>query len=92
MVPAAGPQLAVVEKCLELLYERFRKQHPIIVKGGSDPLEAEEWMELITSTPDYIRIKGNDRVACASHMLRENVRIWWGMIGQHHDVATMTWA
>ena len=49
-------------------------------------------MELITSTPNFIRIEGNDRVACASHMLRENVRIWWGMMGQHRNVATMTWA
>ena len=84
--------MAVVENRLEPLYERFREQHPIIFKGGSDPLEAEEWMELITSTPDYIRIEGNDRVTCASHMLRENARIWWGTVGQHRDVATMTWA
>ena len=82
--------MAVVENRLEPLYERFHKQHPIIFKGGSDPLEAEEWMEFITLTPDFIRTEGNDRVACASHMLRENVRIWWGMVGQHCTVATMT--
>ena len=84
--------MVVVENRLEPLYERFREQHPIIFKGESDPLEAEEWMELITSTQDFIRIEGNDRVTCASHMLRGNDRIWWGMIGQHRDVATMTWA
>ena len=84
--------MAVVENRLEPLYERFREQHLIIFKGGSDPLETEAWMELVTSTPDYIRIEGNDRVACASNMLWENDRIWWGMIGQHRDVATMTWA
>ena len=83
--------MVVVENRLEPLYERFREQHPIIFKGESDPLEAEEWMELITSTPDFIRIEGNDRVTCTSDMLKENDRIWWGMIGQHRDVATMTW-
>ena len=77
--------MAVVENRLELLYERFREQHPIIFKGESDLLEMEAWMELITSTSDYIRIEGNDRVACASSMLWENVRIWRGMIGQHCD-------
>ena len=90
-MPAVGPQFAVVENRLELLYERFREQHPIIFEGESDPLKAEEWMELITSTPDFIIIEGNDRVTCASLMLRENDRIRWGMIGQHRDVATMTW-
>ena len=84
--------MAVVENRLEPLYERFREQHPIIFKGESDPLEMEAWMELITSTPDFIRIEGNDRVAYASNILWENVRIWRGMIGQHCDDATMTWA
>ena len=91
VAPAAGPQLAMVENCLEPLYERFRKQHPPIFKGGPDPLEAEELMELITSTLDFMKVEGNDRVACASHMLRDDARILWGVVGQRRDVATMTW-
>ena len=77
--------MAVVENRLEPLYERFREQHPIIFKGESDPLETEAWMELVTSTPDYIRIEGNDRVAYALNMFWENARISRGMIGQHCD-------
>ena len=29
-----------------------------------------------------MKVEGNDRVACASHMLREDARIWWGVVGQ----------
>ena len=47
-------------------------------------------MELITSTLDFMKVEGNDRVACASHMLRGDARIWWGVVGQRRDVATMT--
>ena len=52
----------------------------------------KEWMELITSTLDFMKVKGNDWVACASNMLWEDAQIWWGVVGQRRDVATMTWA
>ena len=33
----------------------------------------------------------NDRVACASHMLRGSARIWWGVVGQRRDIRMMSW-
>ena len=33
VVPAVGPQLSVIKNRLEPLYERFRKQHPLVFKG-----------------------------------------------------------
>ena len=78
-VPVHAPAPVVREGTLEPLYERFRKQHPPTFEGISDPLVAEEWLELITSTLNFMGIKGNDRVACASHMLRSSARIWWGV-------------
>lgn len=33
----------------------------------------------------------NDKVASAIHMLRDDARIWWGVVMQMRDVWTMTW-
>ena len=81
----------MVEVNREPLFERFRKQHPPTFEGGTDPLMAEQWMDLISSTLDFMGVEGNDRVACASYMLRSDARIWWGVVGQMQDVKLMTW-
>ena len=60
-------------------------------EGSIDPLVAEEWLELITSTLNFMGVEGNDRVACASHMLRGNARIWWGVVSQTRDIRMMSW-
>lgn len=36
-------------------------------------------------------LEGNERVACASHMLRDNARIWWGVVSQMRDIKAMLW-
>ncbi|XP_062119098.1 uncharacterized protein LOC133832824 [Humulus lupulus] len=41
---------------------------------------------------DFMPVQGNDRVACATHMLRDDERIWWEVISQARDVTAMTWA
>lgn len=73
------------------LFERFRKQHPPTFEGSTDPLMAEQWMDLITSILDFMRVEGNDKVACASYMLRSDAKIWWGVISYIRDVGTMSW-
>ena len=75
----------------EPLYERFRKQQPLIFEGGPDPLKAEQWLTMITTILDFMRIEGHDRVACATYMLREDARIWWEVASQTRDVTTLSW-
>ena len=48
-------------------------------------------MDLITSTLDFMGVIGNDRVSCASFMLRNDARIWWGVESQIRDVRALTW-
>ena len=64
----------------EPLYERFRRQHPPKIEGGPNPLKVEEWMSMMTSILDFMRVVGNERVACASYMFREDARIWWDVV------------
>ena len=80
----------VVENRWEPLYERFRKQHPPTFEGGPDPLRAEQWMNMISSILDFMRVQGNERVACASYMFREDARIWWDVVVQRRNVSVMT--
>ena len=39
-------------------------------------LVAEQWMDLVTSILDIMGVEGNDRVSCASYMLKGDARIW----------------
>ena len=70
----------VMENRWEPLYERFRKQHPPTFEGGPDPLRAEQWMNMISSILDFMRVVGNERVAYASYMFREDARFWWDVV------------
>ncbi|KAM6580108.1 hypothetical protein CsatA_003882 [Cannabis sativa] len=38
-----------------------------------------------------LRVDGNDRVKCASYMLRKDACIWWEVVEQTKDVNTMSW-
>ena len=90
-VPVHAHVPVVREGRIEPFYERFRKQHPPTFEGSIDPLIVEEWLELITSTLNFMGVEGNEKVACVSHMLRGNACIWWGVVSQMRDIGTMSW-
>ena len=48
-------------------------------------------MDLVTSILDLMGVAGNDRVSCASYMLRGDARIWWGVVAQMRDVRALSW-
>ena len=58
---------STLENRLEPLYERFRKQQPPVFEGN-----AEQWLSMITTILDFMRVSGNERVACATYMFRED--------------------
>ncbi|XP_060969706.1 uncharacterized protein LOC133036944 [Cannabis sativa] len=89
--PPAAVVYPAKEARHELLAERFRKQHPPEFEGGIDPVVAEEWISRIESILQMLRVDGNDRVKCASYMLRKDARIWWEVVEQTKDVDTMNW-
>ena len=69
-----------MENRWEPLYERFRKRHLPTIECGPDPLRVEQWMNMIFSILDFMRVEGNERVACASYMFRDDARIWWDVV------------
>ena len=48
-------------------------------------------MNMISVILDFMRVEGKERVDCASYMLRNDARIWWDVVRQRRDTATMTW-
>ncbi|XP_062113049.1 uncharacterized protein LOC133824194 [Humulus lupulus] len=89
--PPAIVGLPVVENRMEPLFERFRKQHPPVFEGSIDPVQAEEWISGMERILNMMGVLGNERVVCASFMLRKDARIWWEVVEQSRDVNTMDW-
>ncbi|XP_062075695.1 uncharacterized protein LOC133779806 [Humulus lupulus] len=90
-IVALAVQQPEIENKWESLYERFRKQYPPTFKRGPDSLKVEKWMSLTTSILDFMRVVGNDGVAYATFMFRDDARIWWKVASQTRDVSTMSW-
>ena len=63
-------QLPEVGNKWEPLYERFRKQQPPVFECSADPAKEEQWMSMITTILDFMRVTGNEKVACATYMFR----------------------
>ena len=61
LVPAPVPIPLAGEVDREPLFERFQKQHPPIFEGSTDALVAEQWMDVITSIFDFMKIEGADK-------------------------------
>ena len=89
--PAVQAELVVAANRLEPLYERFRKQAPLVFLGGPDVIKAEQWLTVITKILNFMGVTGNDRMVCATFQFQEDALVWWDMVSQIHDVTTMTW-
>ncbi|XP_062085611.1 uncharacterized protein LOC133791708 [Humulus lupulus] len=54
-------------------------------------MEAEEWLRSVQSILEHMRLDNEDKVSCASSCLKRDARIWWDIVAQTKNVATMTW-
>ncbi|KAL5550691.1 hypothetical protein UlMin_000867 [Ulmus minor] len=82
--------LPVIQR--EPLYARFGKMKPTEFFGSTDPLEAEEWISSIETILDFMQLNDQERVACASFMLKKGARHWWTTVKLTRNVEVMTWA
>ncbi|KAL5570459.1 hypothetical protein UlMin_027034 [Ulmus minor] len=76
---------------IEPLYERFRKQHPPVFEGFSDPLVAKEWLRSIEDIFNFTRLNDHERVLCAIYMLRKDAQFWWDVFKQTLNVEALVW-
>ena len=84
-----APQAHVIQR--ESLYARFDKMKLTEFVGSTDPLEAEEWINLMEMIFDFMQLSDQERVACVSFMLKKDARHWWATVKMTRDVGMMTW-
>ena len=75
----------------EPLYVRFRRMKPSEFEGSTDPLEAEEWLTSLQTILDFMNLMEQEKVLCASYVLKKDARYWWETVVIRRNVAMMTW-
>ncbi|XP_052176676.1 uncharacterized protein LOC127790978 [Diospyros lotus] len=62
--------------------DRFQRLNPPVFQGkaGTDPCESEFWLEQVEKIFDFIGCEEEDKVGCATFMLRDEADQWWKMM------------
>ena len=56
-----------------------------------DPTAAEDWLRTLENMFHYSRVSKEEKVICASFMLRGNAGHWWDTMRSIEDITVMTW-
>ena len=73
------------------LIQEFKALNPPIFRGGTNFLEAKNWMKEIKKILDAMAVPEERRVSLALFMLRDETDSWWDMIKTTQDVTKMVW-
>ena len=73
------------------LFERFRRMRAPEFEGSTDPLVADEWISEIKTIFNFMNITEQEKVICASFVMKKDARYWWETVATRRDVRTMTW-
>ncbi|GMN66860.1 hypothetical protein TIFTF001_035922 [Ficus carica] len=90
VVPVAVP-LAPLVRTPEELYDRFRRMKAPEFEGSTNPIEADNWLIDLQVALNFLRLNDQEKVLCASFMLRKDARLWWETVQLQRDVTQMTW-
>ncbi|KAL5552615.1 hypothetical protein UlMin_040016 [Ulmus minor] len=75
----------------EPLCDRFYKMKPKAFEGSIDPLDAEEWLSSIQVIVEFMELNDQERIICASYMMKKEARYWWESVKARRTVSDMTW-
>ncbi|GMN22511.1 hypothetical protein TIFTF001_047444 [Ficus carica] len=90
VTPVAVPPAPLV-RTPEELYDRFRRMKAPEFEGSTNPIEADNWLIDLQVALNFLRLNDQERVLCASFMLRKDARLWWETVQIWRDVTMMTW-
>ena len=60
-------------------------------EGSTNPLDAEEWLSFIQIIMEFMELNDQERIICASYMLKREARYWWETVKARRTVHDMTW-
>ncbi|KAL5560320.1 hypothetical protein UlMin_036531 [Ulmus minor] len=75
----------------EPLCERFCRMRPAEFEGSTNPLDADEWLSSVQIIMNFMELNDQERVFCASYMLKKEARYWWESVEARRDIRAMTW-
>ncbi|KAL5577635.1 hypothetical protein UlMin_019334 [Ulmus minor] len=64
---------------------------PAEFEGSTNPLDADEWLSSVQIIMNFMELNDQERVFCASYMLKKEARYWWESVEARRDVRAMTW-
>ena len=90
-MPQPAANLIIAEPVRADLYEKFRRMRAPEFEGSSDPLVADEWLSGLQVIFDFMNLMDQEKVRCASFVLKKDARYWWETVTMRRNVNTMTW-
>ncbi|GMN63718.1 hypothetical protein TIFTF001_032805 [Ficus carica] len=90
VAPVSVPPAPLV-RTPEELYDRFRRMKAPEFEGSTNPIEADNWLIDLQVALNFLRLNDQEKVLCASFMLRKDARLWWETVQIRRDVTQMTW-
>ncbi|GMN25667.1 hypothetical protein TIFTF001_040767 [Ficus carica] len=75
----------------DLLYKHFRRMKAPEFEGPTNPIEADNWLLDIQVILDFMGLTEQEKVLCASFILKKDARHWWMTVQMRRNVATMSW-
>ncbi|GMN20707.1 hypothetical protein TIFTF001_045370 [Ficus carica] len=90
VVPVAVPPAPRV-RTPEELYDSFRRMKAPEFEGSTNPIEADNCLIDLQVILNFLRLSDQEKVTCASFVLRKDARLWWETVQIRRDVTQMTW-
>ena len=76
---------------VEIVGERFKKLNPPMFEDALDPTAAEDWLRTLENMFHYSRVSEEEKVMCASFLLRGSAGHWWDTMKSIEDITVITW-
>ena len=62
---------------------------PPTFEGSANPLDSKEWLSSMKTILDFIELNNQERILCATYMLKRETRYWWESIKARRNAREM---
>nr|GMN19834.1 hypothetical protein TIFTF001_048666 [Ficus carica]GMN19852.1 hypothetical protein TIFTF001_048668 [Ficus carica] len=90
IAPVAVPPAPRV-RTPEELYDSFRRMKAPEFEGSTNPIDADNWLIDLQVILNFLRLSDQEKILCASFVLKKDARLWWETVQIRWDVTQMTW-
>ncbi|GMN22586.1 hypothetical protein TIFTF001_050220 [Ficus carica] len=90
VAPVAVPPAPRV-RTPEELYDSFRRMKAPEFEGSTNPIDADNWLIDLQVILNFLRLSDQEKILCASFVLKKDARLWWETVQIRWDVTQMTW-